>query len=78
MNGKMPTIERDSVTGGLTGSSAYAWACFLRDEADMIGDAVGYSVFSAISETLKPSDGKPSVAGFYSKDLEEAIEAWTT
>ena len=75
MNGKIPPVERDSVTGCLSGENAYRWCCFLRDEADMIGDAMGYSVFSAMAETLNTH---PAPAGFYAKDLEEAIEAWTT
>ena len=76
-NGKIPSVERDSLTGGLTGDSAYKWALFLSEEADMIGDTFGYSRFKSIAETLEPKPGIPRVAGFYCKDLEEAIKAWT-
>lgn len=77
MNGKLPSVQRESFMGGLTGDSAYQWALFLADESDMIGDTFGYSRFKSIAESLEPKPGKPSVAGFYCQDLEEAIKAWT-
>lgn len=77
MNGKIPSVQRDSLAGGLTGESAYHWALFLAEESDMIGDAIGYSVFKSIADQLKPKTGQPIVASFHCKDLEEAIEAWT-
>jgi len=77
MNGKIPSVQRESFMGGLTGDSAYQWALFLAEEADMIGDTFGYSRFKSIAESLEPKEGKPSVSGFYCKDLEEAIKAWT-
>jgi len=77
MTGKLPPVERESFMGGLTGDSAYKWALFLAEEADMIGDVFGYSRFKSIAESLEPKPGKPRVSGFYCKDLEEAIEAWT-
>lgn len=77
MNGKLPSVQRDGFTGGLTGESAYQWALFLADEADMINDTFGYSRFKSIAESLEPKEGKPTVAGFYCQDLEEAIKAWT-
>lgn len=77
MNGKLPSVQRDSMMNGLTGESAYQWALFLADEADMIGDVFGYSRFKSIAESLEPKEGKPRVAGFYCQDLEEAIKAWT-
>lgn len=76
-NGKIPSVERDSLTGGLTGDSAYQWALFLSEEADMIGDTFGYSRFKSIAESLEPKEGIPKVAGFYCQDLEEAIKSWT-
>lgn len=76
-NGKLPSVQRDSFMGGLTGESAYQWACFLADEADMMGDVFGYSRFKSIAESLEPKEGKASVSSFYCQDLEEAIKAWT-
>jgi hypothetical protein len=76
MTGKLPSVERDTF-GGLKSDSAYKWALFLAEEADMIGDALGYSRFKSIAESLEPKQGYPRVSGFYCKDLEEAIEAWT-
>ena len=74
---KLPPVERDRSTKGLTGERAYKWALFLADEADMMGDICGYDRFKSIADRLEPRAGKPAVAGFFCKDLEEAIEAWT-
>lgn len=74
---KLPSVERCPVTGGLKGSSAYAWCIFLCEEADWIGDTFGYARFRSIADILEPKPGKPETAAFYSKDLEEAIEAWS-
>lgn len=74
MNGKLPSVQRDKIAGGLTGESAYQWALFLADEADMIGDTFGYSRFKSIAETLT---SEPKPVSFRCKDLEEAIKAWT-
>jgi len=74
MNGKVPSVQRDTIAGGLTGESAYQWACFLADEADMINDTFGYSRFKYIAETLT---SEPKPVSFHCKDLEEAIKAWT-
>tara|TARA_R110001632_G_scaffold12679_2_gene43967 strand:- start:935 stop:1171 length:237 start_codon:yes stop_codon:yes gene_type:complete len=76
MNGKIPSVERESFTGGLTGESAYQWACFLYEEADIVSDAINYNRFKDIAETLEPKEGVPQCAGFYCKDLEEAIKIW--
>jgi len=76
-NGKIPSVERESFTGGLTGESAYRWALFLAEEADMINDSFGYSRFKSIAESLEPKPGMPRVSGFFCKDLEEAIKSWT-
>lgn len=78
MSGKLPSVQREEFMGGLTGESAYQWALFLAEEADMINDTFGYSRFKSIAESLEPKEGKPAVAGFYCNDLEEAIKAWTT
>ena len=74
MNGKVPSVQRDTIAGGLTGESAYQWACFLADEADMINDTFGYSRFKSIADTLT---SEPKPVSFICKDLEEAIKAWT-
>ena len=74
MRGKLPSVQRDSISGGLTGESALQWACFLAEEADMINDVMGYSRFKSIAESLI---SEPKPVSFHCNDLEEAIKAWT-
>lgn len=75
MTGKLPPVEYDSISEGLTGVCALQWALFLAEEADMIGDTFGYSRFKSIAESLQST---PKPISFHCKDLEEAIKAWTT
>lgn len=74
MNGKIPSVYRDGIAGGLTGECALQWCLFLAEEADMINDVFGYARFKSLSETLMSN---PKPASFSCKDLEEAIKAWT-
>jgi len=73
---KLPPIERPYLNSdqGLTGESAYLWALFLMNEADMNDDHLEYSTWKDIVDTLKPAKGKPIPAAVYIHDLEEALE----
>jgi len=78
MAGKIPTVQRCAIAGGLTGSSAYEWAKFLAEEYDMDStQPLMYDVFKAMEESLEPKEGKPVVACFSSSTLEKEIKKWT-
>lgn len=72
---KLPPVERpygDSI--GLTGDSAYMWAIFLMNEADMNEDYIAYDDWKSMVESLKPSPGKAVPAVVHYAKLEEAIK----
>ena len=78
-NGKIPSVHRCPMTGGLTGESAYQWALFLSDEYSFDNDnPLMYYVFYSMVESLKPVEGKATVASFCSSMLEKEIEKLTT
>ena len=79
MAGKIPTVQRSVISGGLTGDSAYKWAKFLAEEYEFHSDdPLLYDSFTAMAESLKPVKGKPVVASFSSRLLEKHIELWRT
>jgi len=76
-NGKLPSVERSRLSGGLTGDSAYKWAVFLAENYLFDNDdPLLYDRFRSIAESLEPKKGKPVVASFHCRDLEEAIQKW--
>ena len=78
MNGKLPSVHRCPVSGGLTGESAYKWASFIADEYLFDSTApLMYDVFKSMAESLTPAPGKPTVASFHSTRLEKEILKWT-
>lgn len=74
---KLPPVIRpyDSEIG-LTGESAYLWALFLMNEADMNDDGLGYSTWKTLVDMLKPAKGKPITAAVYINDIEEALKTY--
>ena len=78
-NGKIPTVVRNEFGGGLTGDCAYKWALFLAENYSFdFDDPLLYDRFMSIADSLEPKPGKPVVASFHCKDLEEEILKWTT
>jgi len=78
MNGKIPTVQRCPLNGGLTGESAYKWALFIADEYSFDSDdPLLYDVFKSMAESLEPLKGKATVASFHSNKLEKEILKWT-
>jgi len=78
-NGRIPSVHRNKLGGGLTGESAYKWAVFLAENYLFDNnDPLLYDRFQSIAETLEPKPGKPVVASFHCKDLEEEIKKWIT
>lgn len=74
---KVPSIQRPyGYTTGLTGESAYLWALFLMNEADMSDDYLAYDTWKACVESLSPKQGKPVPAVVHYAKLEEAIEKY--
>lgn len=77
MNGKIPSVQRNAIAGGLTGESAYQWALFLAENYLFdSNDPLLYDRFRSIAESLKPAPNKPVVASFHCKDLEKEIVKW--
>ena len=77
MMGKLPPVERGSLGYGLNGESAYVWALFLKNEADMEDDQIAYSKWTAVEEQLRPAPGKPMPASVHIATLEDAIKRYT-
>lgn len=78
MAGRIPTVHRCSVTGGLTGESAYKWAMFLADEYSFDYDSpLMYDVFKSMADSLAPVKGKAIPSSFHSNRLEQEITKWT-
>lgn len=78
MNGKIPTVQRCPLNGGLTIESAYKWAMFVSEQYLFDSDdPLLYDVFKSMAESLQPKPGKASVASFHSNRLEKEIQKWT-
>lgn len=74
---KLPLVIRPYNSNiGLTGESAYEWACFIADEADIEGDFIRYDKFKAIAEQLAPMPGKPTPCSVVYQSLETAIKEY--
>lgn len=78
MAGRIPTVHRCFVSGGLTGDSAYKWAMFLADEYSFDSDnPLMYDVFKSMADSLAPVNGKATPSSFHSNRLEQEILKWT-
>ena len=69
---KVPPVERDLLTGGLTFESASRWCQFLAEEFDWQGNR-------SLSEYYKRRAQELSVAptgSLHDRRLEEAIKTW--
>jgi len=69
---KVPPVERDLLSGGLTMSCASLWYAFLADEHDWQGNR-------SLSEFYKRRAQELSVAptgSLHDRQLEEAIKQW--
>ena len=75
-NKKPPIVFTYNGTG-LTGDSAYLWALFLANEADMAEDYVAYDKWRQIVDCLKPQPNMPVTSSFYCKDLMDEIERYS-
>lgn len=70
--GKIPAIERDTLSGALTTKCAAVWYAFLAEEAYFEGDMETHDAFMGAAESLSRSP-----QGFlHSQKLEEAIKKW--
>jgi len=75
---KLPYVERPKgYSIGLTGECAYVWALFLSNEANMEDDHEAYDRWRVLVDQLKPAPNKPTPAGIWCNDLEDAIERYT-
>lgn len=69
---RIPKVERDAISGGITIDTAIDWYTFLADEAYFEGDALKCSEYTAKAESLK---GSPQ--GYLrSVEIENAIRKW--
>lgn len=73
---KLPTIERDLDGVCLTAESAYHWALFLKEEADMCDDVAKYDTFAAIAEQLSGYVQKQMKAYVHYPQLEQAMKEY--
>ncbi len=69
---KVPHVERDMITGGLTNACAALWCQFLSEEFDWQGNR-------SLSDYYKRRSQELSVAprgSLHDRRLEEAIKTW--
>lgn len=73
---KLPKIERGADGLTLTAESAYMWALFLKDEADMSDDIEKFDTFASIAHQLSGYvQSKMQVYVRYA-ELEKTIEGY--
>jgi len=77
MNKLPPVIRPYNSNIGLTGESAYLWACFIANEADMDGDYIVYDEFKTIADQLAPKPGKATPSCVVYQSLETKIQEYT-
>lgn len=70
--GKKPTVERDTVSGGLTYESASRWLMFMAEEADFAGDSGSAESYRqrAMAYMRFPN------GSLHDKNLEKEIKKW--
>lgn len=69
---KIPLVERDAITGGLTFESASLWYKFLSDEHDWLGNRELSEYYKRRSEELS----RGLRGSLHDRRLEEAIKRW--
>lgn len=75
-NGKLPSVEYDVVSGGLTGACAHKWAVFLAENYLFDNDdPLLYDRFKSIAESLEAT---PKPVSVHCRGLEKEIQKWTT
>ena len=69
---KVPPVERDLLTGGLTMSCAGLWCQFLSEEFDWQGNRSLSEYYKRRSQELS----RAPEGSLHDRRLEEAIKAW--
>ena len=69
---KVPPVERDLLTGGLTFESASLWCQFLSEEFDWQGNGSLSEYYKQRSQELL----RAPMGSLHDRRLEEAIKAW--
>lgn len=69
---KVPHIERDMITGGLTNDCAALWYKFLAEEFDWQGNRSLSDYYKRRSEELS----RAPRGSIHDRRLEEAIKTW--
>ena len=71
--GKKPTVERDTVSGGLTYETASRWLMFMAEEADFAGDSdTAESYRQRAMAYMRFPNG-----ALHDRNLENEIKKWT-
>jgi hypothetical protein len=70
--GKIPNVERCSLTGGVLYDCAAKWYAFMAEEADFAGDCTARSRYAGQAVSL----GRGPRGSIHSTDLESAIKKW--
>lgn len=69
---KVPPVERDLLTGGLTFESASRWCKFLSEEFDWQGNRSLSEYYKRRAQELS----RAPTGSLHDRRLEEAIKAW--
>jgi len=70
--GKIPNVERCSLTGGVLNECAAKWYAFMAEEADFAGKDAEARGYAGQAVSL----GRGPRGSIHSTDLESAIKKW--
>ena len=76
-HGKVPLVERDSITKGLTHESALAWARFMYDESYFNEQPAAVDYWGGLLSQLEKQHTAGMFGGFHSRAMEDAIKRYT-
>lgn len=72
--GRIPPVERDTLSGALTTKCAAVWYAFLAEEAYFNDDVATHDKYMVAAESL----GRGPQGFLQSKQLEEEMSKWLT
>jgi len=75
--GKVPLVERDPVSKGLTHESALAWARFMYDEAYFNDQMAAVDYWGGLVSQLQKQETAGLTGSFHSRAMEDAIKRYS-
>jgi hypothetical protein len=75
-HGKVPLVERDPVSKGLTHESALAWAHFMYDESYFNEQSAAVDYWGSLLSQLHKQQVAGMTGSFHSRAMEDAIKRY--